>query len=165
MEILKILDNDSIDIEYRIEHTLSMITKKLKIKFLVRHIKECKFHDGGTVFGLLMDKKSVKAIEACELYLQGRVTDEELKAAADAAGDVANTYSRTRDAAVASAAYVAAFASTDTYAAAYIAADTAAYYTADSYVPDTANTAAYIAARKTQLNILKEMFTEIESNA
>jgi len=100
---------------------------------------------------LMKDQRSKDALQACFDYVNGKITREELDAAADAAA---------ADAAVDAAAYAVAYAADAAYAAAYTAAaaadtaDTAAYAADAAYAAaytaaaaaDTADTAAYAAA-------------------
>jgi hypothetical protein len=93
--------------------------------------------DGRTVWDLLTDPISKAAVETAEKFTRGEVTEEELRAAANAAA---------ANAANAAAAYAANAAANTAYAAAanaaYAAANTANAAYAAANTANTANTAA-----------------------
>lgn len=115
-----------------------------------RFVRETPLHDGRTVWDLLADERSRKAIEAAERYTDGKATEAELDAAciaaydaACAAGDVA--YDATYSAACAAAAAADDAAYDAAYAAARVAAE-AVYYAADAAT--AARAIAYAAQAK-----------------
>ena len=126
-----------------------------------------------TVIHLMMDKRSVKAVQTTITYGKGEATDQELAAAAAtadaAAWAAAYTAAADADAVAYAAAYTAATAAATADAAAYAAAYTAAAADAAAYAAAAA--AAYAAAdadaadarKENQLktaNICREVLTE-----
>jgi len=106
-----------------------------------------KGHCANTVRHLMKDERSIKAVDAAIAYGEGKISREELDAAANAASDAAYAYSAYANAAYAYSAYAAdaaaaaddaAYAAYDDDADADAAADSAAY----------ANAAANAAAKK-----------------
>lgn len=91
-------------------------------KLACRFVRETPLVDGRTVWDLLTDERSRKAIEVTEAYVDGNATKKELVAAAARAADAA---AASHDAAYAASAYAAA-----AYAAA--SASRAAYWDADA---------------------------------
>jgi hypothetical protein len=112
-----------------------VFTESILRKLACRFVRETPLADGGTVWSLLTDERSRKAIEVAEAYVDGNATEAELAAAYSAACDA---YSAA-DAAARDAAYTAACAAA--HDAAYYAACTAAVARAD------ASYAAWAAAR------------------
>lgn len=98
-------------------------------KLACRFVRETPLSDGRTVWDLLTDERSRKAVEVAELYADGKATKEDLEAARAAAADAA--------------AYTAACAAA--HAAAYDAVYTAACAAAEAAARDAAYTAAYAA--------------------
>ena len=125
-----------------------------------------------TVQHLMKDPRSIAALDACDKYAAGEISEEELRAAyaADAAAAAAYAYAAYADAADAAAAayaYAAYAYAADAATAAYAdaadaaAADAAAAYAAAAY--DAAYDAAYAARKKNQLqtaNICREFLTD-----
>jgi hypothetical protein len=119
---------------------LGLLTDRKRRLIACRCVRETPLGDGRTVWDLLTDERSRRAVEIAERYLAGEATDEELAAAADAAADAAYV-----------AAHAARAATADAYpvhaarAAAAAAAATARADTADAV--RTAAAAATYAAR------------------
>ena len=100
-------------------------------KLACRFVRETPLHDGRTVWDLLTDERSRKAVDVAEAYADGKATEQELDAA-HAAAD---------------AAYAAAFAALDAVDAAAYDAARAAAETSDAYAAFDAAYAAAAAAR------------------
>jgi hypothetical protein len=100
------------------------VLRKMACKF----IRQTPLSDGRTVWDMLTDERSRKAVEVAEAYADGKATDEELHAARASAyaAYVAAHSSAYVAARAARAAYVARAASVAADAAAYTAADAAA---------------------------------------
>ena len=97
-------------------------------KLACRFVRETPLHDGRTVWDLLTDERSRKAVEVAELSADGKATAQELETAYDAARAAAHADAyaarvTVRAAFAAAAARAAAYA--EAYAAAYVAADAA----------------------------------------
>jgi len=107
-----------------------------------------KGHCANTVRHLMKDERSIKAVDAAIAYGEGKISREELDAAANAAAYVAYAasaaYADAADAAAANAAFAAAYAYSAASAAYDVAA--AAAYAAASAAYDVAAAAAYAAA-------------------
>ena len=110
-------------------------------------------HCADTVRHLMINKRSLEAVDAAIAYGEGRIEEDEVMVAAlDAAADAA-TYAATAARAAYTAAYSAAYAAADAYAALDAAADAATYATyaaaraaADPYA--AVDAAAYHAVKK-----------------
>ena len=63
----------------------NVFTDSVLRKLACRFIRETPLHDGRTVWDLLTDERSRKAIEVAEAYADGKATYEELEAACAAA--------------------------------------------------------------------------------
>ena len=112
--------------------------------------------DGRTLWDLLNDERSRKAVEVAARYAEGKATEEERIEAYDAAAAAADA----ADAAAAAAYAAAADADAAAYAAA--AADDAAAYAAAAYA---AAAAARMNARKWQANLLRQWISWDEVEA
>lgn len=116
-----------------------------------------------TVLHLVTDNRCKKAVQAAIDYADGKITDDQLETAADAAhaADAAYTAAATYAAAyAAAAAYVAA-------AAAYAAGAAAAAAHAAAYAAYTIGTDAYAASKSNQMltaNICRDILTEAVFN-
>jgi hypothetical protein len=117
-----------------------------------------KGHCANTVRHLMKDERSIKAVDAAIAYGEGKISREELDAAAYAAVSAAAaygaaygasdaSYSAAYSAAVSTAAYIAAVSAADaSFASAYGAAVSADAYIAAVSAADASYTAAYSAA-------------------
>jgi hypothetical protein len=144
-------------------------------KLACRFIRETHLHDGRTVWDLLTDERSRKAVEVAEAYADGNATGGELQAAYDAAYDAAHAVAcAAADAAYAAAcaaraaAYDAAYDAADAAyavacAAAYAAACAAAYDAA--FAARAAGDAAYDAAKAAQVRMIAEMGNPFKERA
>ena len=137
-------------------------------KLVCRFIRETPLADGRTVWDLLTDERSRKAVEVAEAYADGKATYEELDAAYDAAAAAA-VYAAydTADAAYAAAyaAYAAAAADAVSDAAyAVYAAARAVAYDADAAAYD-ADDAAYDAAKVAQAQMIAELGNPFKERA
>ena len=74
---------------------LDVFTDSVLRKLACRFVRETPLHDGRTVWDLLTDERSRKAVEVAEAYADGKATAQELDAARDAAYDA---YAAARDA-------------------------------------------------------------------
>ena len=122
--------------------------KKLRL-FACWCVRNTKLADGRTVWDLLTDERSRKAVEVAEAFACGEATQEELDAARDAA------YAAWSAAYAEYAAY-AAYAAYAEYAAGAAGAAWSAAYAAWS--AGAAGDAAGAAARKQQADHLRTMF-------
>lgn len=116
-------------------------------KLACRFVRETPLADDRKVWDLLTDERSRIAIEVAELYADGKATETEMAAAADAAYAAARA--AVRAAAFAAAAAALAAAAYDAYDAARAAADAAAY--------DVADDAARAVAKAAQRRIIADM--------
>ena len=139
-------------------------------KLACRFVRETPVSNGRTVWELLTDERSRKAIEVTEAYVDGNATEAELAAAYSAACDAYSAAdAAARDAANAAAraalaaARAALAAARDAYAAAYTAACVAAdaAHAAASDAADSAACAAYAdacaAANAAQARMIAEL--------
>ena len=133
---------------------------KLKIdrRLLVGVLGKC----ARTVQHLMKNPRSIAALDACDKYAAGEISEKDLKAAADAAYDAADAAYAA--AAAADAAYDAYAADAAYAAAAHAAHAAAAAAAAAAYAAAAAAAAAYAAAarKKNQLqtaNICREFLT------
>jgi hypothetical protein len=121
-------------------------------KLACRFVRETPLSDGRTVWDLLTDERSRKAVEVAELYADGKATKEDLEAARAVAADAA-AYT-----AACAAAYTAAYDAV--YTAACAAAYTAAYDAVYAAVY-AADAAAYDAARDAAKAAQAQMIAEL----
>ena len=145
-------------------------------KLACRFIRETPLLDGMTVWALLEDNRSRKAVEVAERFADGKATNEELKATSDAtfaavydacAAD-ATAYSAAYAARAARAARAAAYnASHAAYVAAYAAraAYHAAYVYAATRDADTAARVAYAHAKAAQIKMIAELGNPFKERA
>ena len=135
-------------------------------KLACRFVRETPLLDGMTVWALLEDNRSRKAVEVAERFADGKATNEELKATSDATFAAvydadATAYSAAYAARAARAARAAAYnASHAAYVAAYAAraAYHAAYATAyTARAADTAARAADAHAKAAQIKMIAEL--------
>ena len=135
-----------------------IMSKKDLILWVCKCIKKIPLHNGGTVWDLLTDKRSKKAIKIAKKYAKGKVTIEEVedaRVAADAADAAVSHAARAAAArAVSHAARAAAVNAARAAAvnAVHAAADAAAY-AADA---DADADAAADAAQKFQSDLLNK---------
>jgi hypothetical protein len=132
-------------------------------KLACRFVRETPVSNGRTVWELLTDERSRKAIEVTEAYVDGNATEAELAAAYSAACDAYSAAdAAARDAANAAAraalaaARAALAAARDAYAAAYTAACVAAD-AAHAAASDAADSAACAAANAAQARMIAEL--------
>ena len=126
-------------------------------KLACRFVRETPLHDGRTVWDLLTDERSRKAVEVAELYADGKATAQELAdaRAAEAAAYVARAAADDADATDAAtyavyAAYAAAARAAAAAARAAAYAAYAAYAVYDAY-------AAYDAAKAAQMKMIADL--------
>ena len=132
-------------------------------KLACRFVRETPLHDGRTVWDLLTDERSRRAVEVAERYADGKATAQELDAAYAAAFAAADAADAAYAAAARAAAYDAAYAAAcnaarvAAYAAAYAvrAAYDAVYAAARAAVRDAAYAAARAAARAADDDVAK----------
>jgi hypothetical protein len=106
----------------------------------LRELTLAKGHCANTIRNLMKDERSIKAIDTAIQFGEGKISREELDAAADAARDAADAAAAAYAAAAATVAYAA------TVAAAYAAAHDAARDAYTAYTAAATVAAAYAAA-------------------
>ena len=132
--------------------------KRERVWLGAQFVRETPLHDGRTVYDLLTDERSIAAIEVCEAYALGQASDEELKAAEDAARAAAWDAGTAAWAAWAAWAAGAAGAAWATARADARAAARAAAWDAWDAGAAWAAGAAAAAAHDTQVTILRNSF-------
>jgi hypothetical protein len=125
-------------------------------KLACRFVRETPVSNGRTVWELLTDERSRKAIEVTEAYVDGNATEAELAAAYSAACDAYTAACVAADAALAAASDAAYSAARAALAAAYTAALAAASDAADS-----AARAAFYNARADAKSAQVQMIAEL----
>mgnify|MGYP001403117320 CR=1 FL=1 len=125
-------------------------------KLVCRFIRQTPLSNGRTVWDLLEDERSRKAVEVAELYADGKATSEELKNVSEAARGAYNDTAADDGASFAAAAAVRASASDHSYAATDAARDTA-YATIFAAAYDTDDAAVKAAAKVAQAQMIAEM--------
>ena len=143
LDVLDVLDCPADD---RIWVVLGMMSENDRRLAACCFVRRTPIGDGRTVWDLLPDDRSRKAVEVAERFAVCEASERELAAARDAAWDAA------WDAASA-AAWAAASA------AAWAAASAAAWAAARAAAWAAARAAAWDAARAAQIDILREMLT------
>ncbi len=128
-------------------------------------VRETPLGDGRTVWDLLTDERSRRAVEVAEQYARGEASHEKLNAARTAAGDAAGAAARdAAEAAAGAAAWAARAAAED---AAGDAAGDAAQIAARAAAGDAAENAAWAAAwdvtRAAQIGIVRRVIVEREA--
>jgi hypothetical protein len=147
LDVLDVTDCPAAD---RIWVALGMMSENDRRLAACRFVRRTPIGDGRTVWDLLTDERSKKAVEVAERFADGEATERELAAAWAAAGDAARAVAR-------AAAWAAARAAA--WAAARAAAWAAAGDAARAAAGDAARDAAGDAARDAQIDILREMLT------
>ena len=135
LDVLDVKDCPAAD---RIWVVLGMMSENDRRLAACCFVRRTPIGDGRTVWDLLPDDRSRKAVEVAERFADGEATERELDAASAAAWD---------------AAWAAA------WAAARDAAWAAAWAAARDAARDAAWAAAWAAARAAQIDILREMLT------
>ena len=121
-------------------------------KLACRFVRETPLTDGRKVWDLLTDERSRKAVEVTEAYADGKATNEELKAASDAAFATAYVAPHAADAAFATCAAYGARAAARAARAARAAC--AAY---GARAAARAADAAYVHAKAAQIKMIAEL--------
>ena len=151
LDVLDVTDCPAAD---RIWVVLGMMSENDRRLAACCFVRRTPIGDGRTVWDLLTDDRSRKAVEVAERFVDGEASKRELAAARDAAWDAASDAARdaawdaARDAAWGAARDVAWDAAWDAARAAARAADR-----------DAASDADMDAARDAQIDILREMLT------
>ena len=158
LDVLDVKDCPAAD---RIWVSLGTMPEKDRRLAACRFVRHTPIGDGRTVWDLLPDDRSRKAVEVAERFADGEATERELDAAWDEAWDVA---SASAGAAARDAAWAAAWAAARdaAWAAARDAAWAAAWAAARDAARAAAGAAAWAArdvARAAQIDILREMLT------
>ena len=130
-----------------------VFTESILRKLACRFVRETPIGGGRTVWDLLTDERSRKAVEVAELYADGKATDGDL---ADARNAAAAAYAAADAAAADAAAFAVAFADAD--AAAHVTAKAAAADAAAWAADAAADAAAADAAAKSaQVRMIAEL--------
>lgn len=151
LDVLDVKDCPAAD---RIWVALGMMPENDRRLAACRFVRHTPIGDGRTVWDLLTDERSKRAVEVAERFANGEATEQELDAAWDAAWDAASA------SCAADAAWAAARAAA--WAAAWDVARIAAWDVADAAwaaAKATAWAAAGDVARAAQIDILREMLT------
>ena len=157
LDVLDVTDCPAAD---RIWVALGMMSENDRRLAACRFVRHTPISDGRTVWDILTDDRSKKAVEVAERFAVCEATERELADAWDAAWDVARLATRV-GAWAADAARAAAWAAIRDAAraadAAWAAAAAARAAAAGAGARDAA--AAWAAARDAQIDILREMLT------
>ena len=171
LDVLDVTDCPAAD---RIWVVLGMMSENDRRLAACCFVRRTPIGDGRTVWDLLTDDRSRKAVEVAERFADGEATERELDAAWDAASAAANAAAWDAASAAAwdaanAAAWDAASAAASAAArgaaraaawdAASAAANAAAWAAARGAAWDAANAAAWAAARGAQIDILREILT------
>ena len=133
-----------------------------KLDMDIRKLTLAKGHCANTVRHLMKDERSINAVDAAIAFGEGKISTNELKAAADAAAADAAAYAAAADDAADAAAAVAVYSAA--YATATATADATATATADAayayayaYAYTTAADAAAAVARDENMQITADI--------
>ena len=159
LDVLDVTDCPAAD---RIWVVLGMMSENDRRLAACCFVRRTPIGDGRTVWDLLTDDRSKRAVEVAERFADGEATERELDAAWDAARGAANAAAW--DAASAAAWDAANAAAWDAASAAANAAARGAAWDAASAAArgaawDAANAAAWDAAWDAQIDILREILT------
>ena len=159
LDVLDVTDCPAAD---RIWVVLGMMSENDRRLAACCFVRRTPIGDGRTVWDLLTDDRSKRAVEVAERFADGEATERELDAAWDAARGAANAAAW--DAASAAAWDAANAAAWDAASAAASAAARGAAWDAASAAArgaawDAANAAAWDAAWDAQIDILREILT------
>jgi len=167
LDVLDVTDCPAAD---RIWVVLGMMSENDRRLAACCFVRRTPVGGGRTVWDILTDDRSKKAVEVAERFADGEATERELADAWDAAGDAAwaaasSAASSAARAAARAAASVAASSAASSAAwaaasaAAGAAASAAAGAAASAAARAAARDAAWAAARDAQIDILREMLT------